>query len=449
MAEKYKTPSEPEMKSAIEVARLIMVDIDNNNNKWWNGYVLANGDFYCEYGRVQDAKGDCRHDYYDFGSTGSSSDHLRKKVSEKKRKGYVEQRIVEGPEVKSSGRVASVSTNSLKSIATQQIQGDPEVKKLVAWLAEVNVHQITACSQIKFNVESGMFTTPLGTLVTPDAIVDARTLLNDMANYVVKRQWENSAFKRQLGDYLQLIPQDVGRTRGWHETFLAASDSLQKQNDLLDALDASLTKASTTVAKPDKADKAVQQVFNVALDAIPSGSPDFTRIKNKYETTKGGHRDVSGYKPVAAWTVNITTVHDAFVQHGKPLGNIMELWHGTKASNLLSILKGGLVIPPSSSSHVCGRMFSDGLYFSDQSTKSIRYATGAWGYGGAISRIFMFLADVAMGKYFVPSGSTSHKPPAGYHSYFAQPGKSGIMNNEMVVPNTHQANLTYLIEFKG
>ena len=112
MAEKYKTPSEPEMKSAIEVARLIMVDIDNNNNKWWNGYVLANGDFYCEYGRVQDAKGDCRHDYDDFGSPGSSSDHLRKKVSEKKRKGYVEQRIVEGPEVKSSGRVASVSTNS-------------------------------------------------------------------------------------------------------------------------------------------------------------------------------------------------------------------------------------------------------------------------------------------------------------------------------------------------
>jgi poly [ADP-ribose] polymerase len=61
----------------------------------------------------------------------------------------------------------------------------------------------------------------------------------------------------------------------------------------------------------------------------------------------------------------------------------------------------------------------------------------------------MFLADVAMGRSFVPSGYGSrHSYPApGYDSTFAKAGQSGIHNNEMIVYSTHQCNLTYLVEF--
>jgi len=112
----------------------------------------------------------------------------------------------------------------------------------------------------------------------------------------------------------------------------------------------------------------------------------------------------------------------------------------------LSILKGGLVIPPSSSSHVTGRMFYNGIYFSDQSTKALNYATSFWG-SSDIGRYFMFMADVSMGKYYVPSGPRSCLPPAGYDSYFAQGRKSGVQNNEMIVFKTSQVNLRYLVEF--
>lgn len=448
MADKYRQPSEPELQSATEVVRLIQVNVQTNANKWWNGYVLANGDFYCEYGRVQDAKSDCRHDYYDAKALKgkSASDHLRKKVKEKERKGYVEQKVTAavGAPVKKSSQGKSVDKSSLKSLATSQIKGDSETKKLVAWLAEVNIHNITSSTNISYDVSTGSFTTPLGTLVTSDALIEARQMLSDLTPFVRNRDWNNSRYQRLLGDYLQLIPQDVGRNRGWHETFFASSNALNEQNNIIDALEAALQDAAKTPSgkKATKNDS----VFNVSLDVVKNNNI-LDGIRKKYNKDKGNHYDVKNYDVKSAWNVEITTVREAFRKQGMPLGNIQQLWHGTKASNLLSILKGGLVIPRSSDPHVCGRMYGDGLYFSDQSTKSIRYATGAWTYGGRTDRVFMFICDVAMGKSYTPRHSTSSPPPTGYNSYFAKAGKSGVMNNEMIVPNTWQCDLTYLVEF--
>jgi poly [ADP-ribose] polymerase len=93
-------------------------------------------------------------------------------------------------------------------------------------------------------------------------------------------------------------------------------------------------------------------------------------------------------------------------------------------------------------------MFGDGLYFSDQSTKALNYATNFWRGGGSTRRIFMFLADVAMGKAYTPSGWGRDFPRKGYDSTFAKGGKSSVSNNEMIVYKTNQANLKYLIEFE-
>ena len=108
----------------------------------------------------------------------------------------------------------------------------------------------------------------------------------------------------------------------------------------------------------------------------------------------------------------------------------------------------GLIIPPERSSHVTGRMFGSGLYFSDQSTKALNYATNFWNSYGSSKRIFMFLADVAMGKYYVPKGWDNRLPKTGYDSTFAKAKISSVRNNEMIVYSTSQANLKYLIEFQ-
>lgn len=446
MADKYRSPSEPELKNAVEVSRLICVDIDQNNNKYWNGYVLANGDFYCEYGRVQDAKGDCRHDYYELGSVSVATDHLHKKISEKKRKGYVEQKIVGGVSGFSGSASTRVDSGGLRKIATDQIQGDPEVKKLVAWLAEVNIHQITSNTQIKYNVSTGSFSTPLGTLITDEAISEARVKLNDIADYVVKRDWENTSYKRLIGEYLCLVPQDVGRVRGWHTTLLAGHDALQKQNDLLDALAASLQQSLSMPIVAGKPATTQKKVFDVSLAVVRDGLV-LKHIDDLFYKTRNRVHASYDCKVKQAWTVLMPSCKAAFDPVATKLGNVMELFHGSSAQNLLSILKSSLRTRPPTSAYVSGKMFgSTGIYFSDQSTKSLNYAIGYWG-GATSSRIFMFVADVSMGKMFIPRGPDSNLPKPGYDSTFAKAHVSSVSNNEMIVYRENQVNLKYLVEF--
>ena len=448
--DKARILTEAERKSAVKVERLICNDVDDNNNKCWHGYALANGDAYAEWGRVNKA---LQHEYYAYGNRGDAERWLDSKTNDKlsysSKAPYTRQRTIatSGPFGHASSGGGTVKSNELKTIAAQQISGDAETRKLVSWLADVNVHQITKNTQITYNVATGVFSTPLG-LVTPDGIDEARVILNDLSNYVVKRDWENNSYKKYLENYLRIIPQDLGMTRGWHKTIFAASDSLQKQNDILDSLEASLQAGQPKNAPVKGA--ISEKVFSVTLDTV-SDSKIIDGVKKKYRAEKGSHYDVSGYDVYKVWTVHITTVRDLFHKDGKNVGNIKQLWHGTKASNLLSILKGGLVIPKASAAHCCGRMFGDGVYFSDQSTKSIRYATGAWTGGGNIDRVFMMIADVAMGKEYVPTGSkhSGWTPPAGYDSCFAKGGHSGVSNNEMIVYRTSQADLTYLVEFRN
>jgi len=143
---------------------------------------------------------------------------------------------------------------------------------------------------------------------------------------------------------------------------------------------------------------------------------------------------------------------DRFDGKGASMKNIWQLWHGTRSSNLLSILKGGLIIPSSSASHCTGRMYSDGVYFSDISTKALNYATNFWGSGGNTDRTFMFLADVAMGNYHIAQSSWTKYPVSGSDSTWAK-GRdkggvtSGVINDEMIVYNLGQCNLVYLVEF--
>jgi poly [ADP-ribose] polymerase len=93
-------------------------------------------------------------------------------------------------------------------------------------------------------------------------------------------------------------------------------------------------------------------------------------------------------------------------------------------------------------------MYSDGLYFSCVSTKALNYATDFWGGGGVTNRVFMFLADVAMGKPYIAGGGWGKYPKPGYNSTWAKGGQSGVINDEMIVYNTNQANLIYLVEFE-
>lgn len=430
------------MSNVVYHSRHLKADHKKNNNKFWYITMYEDNSVTTEYGRVGNNP---QSSTKNFLSEHSAKNHFDKMVRSKEKKGYRKVDVVE------ETVTTKISPNaSLKEVAKSQIQTDsPETVKLVEYLAEKNVHTILNNTTMSFNKQSGLFETPCG-IVTRATITKARDVLVKISDVLAKDDktlLRTDSYGEHLNDYLMLIPQKIG-TKFNPETLYRNLDDIKKQNDILDSLGASIDmveKDKNAAIQQATEDEKVPQIFSVKLELDDSGTT-YDKLNKLYTGTKQSMHSCSHLKIKKIYVVEIKTMAEAFEKEGRPLGSVWELWHGTRVSNLLSILKVGLIVPPSNASHVCGRMFGNGVYFSDQSTKALNYAHGYWG-GSRDDNCFMFLADVAMGKYCVPKSSGRNYPLPGYDSTYAQGNKSGVMNNEMIVPKVSQCNLKYLVQF--
>lgn len=420
------------MSKLIRKEHRIMADAETNNNKFWIGELYDNGDVITRWGRVG-------YDEQSKTFPGKGEKFLETKLREKEKKGYAVARVIEA---NAPGKAVDVGKSRLAEVAKSQIaQGCPIVSALVDRLAKANVHKITSNTNIQFDPAAGTFSTPMG-IITPDAINDARNLLVTMKPFVAAKRYDDRAFLREVSRYLMLVPQNVGMKLNAERLF-PDDTSIAKQGDLLDSLEASFNAATKTPSGTKAPD---EKVFSVKMTLCDGAEMD--RIRRKYRDTRHGYHAASHLDVKQAFLVDMESLRDAFHTNGRGLGNVMQLWHGTRSANLLSILKSGLRLSPPSTAAIAGKMFGNGIYFSDQSTKSLNYAYGYWG-GSKEDNCFMFLADVAMGNAFTPrsSAGSGWVPPSGYHSCFAKAGQSSVQNNEMIVYKEHQYNLVRLVEF--
>lgn len=397
--------------------RLIYTELGENSNKFWNGTIDGT---VCKtnWGRVGDI-GQSKD--YECGNTWSAEKKLQSLVQSKLRKGYTRQLTI------ASGVTTMASPTNIKSVATAQIKhgGDKQTIELIDFLVARNIHAIEGTTTIRY-VDGGL-QTPLGP-VTPDGLEQAARLLIDLER-------KTPDFARLANEYLRIVPRVIGRKGADPYELFGSPESLKAENDLLAAL-------SAVVVTDD-----VGQVFRTSLAVVTSTAVAFKAINKAFQNSMNRNHVSASLRLSRVWEMDIDGAAKAFKADLKP---VQRLWHGTKDANLLSILKGGYVIPSKSSSiAVTGRMYGDGVYFSDQSTKSLNYATGSapGQYGGGSQRKFMIFNDVAMGNTYKATRSFSGTPPAGYDSCFAEAGKSGVRNNEMVVYNTRQVNPRFLCEF--
>jgi poly [ADP-ribose] polymerase len=324
----------------------------------------------------------------------------------------------------------------------QIVTNSPETLNLVTYLARVNVHSILQSTTLQYDASRGTFSTPLG-IVTADAIEEARRLLTDIGAYVHSQDYSNPCFVAKLNDYLMLVPQNIGRGRPDPKVLYPNLESVQAQNGILDSLEASLQMALSTPKDQDA--PPPPRLFEAKLNLVEIGR-EIDRIRAKYKATLQNRHACAHLDIRRVFAVEIAAMQKAFEETGRQIGNIQELWHGTKASNLLSILKSGFYIPPTNAPHVTGRLFGNGIYFSDQSTKSLNYAYGYWD-GRREDNCFMFLNDVAMGKSYNPNRIGEALPKPGFDSTFAIGGTGSLLNNDMIVYHTRQINPRFLIEF--
>jgi poly [ADP-ribose] polymerase len=422
----------------------------NGSNKVWEIILYDNGDVETRYGKIgrdlaSSLKPGVGRKFFDT--------KIREKTTPDKHYDgdcYHEIQTLDTAGLSGTTTRQSASATELKEIAKKQIASCPVTAKLIEYFTEVNAHNIYHATggKITYDTSTGVFRTPIGVVVKQN-VDDARGLLhNTLAPFVERGDFNNTRFIRALEQYLMLVPKDIGHKFD-ARAILGTQDQVKEQEDILDALDASIRSIVSGAAKTtDPTKKAAPEppkLFSVKLVAIDE-KKEIERIQRKFDETRNTMHTSSRLRVRNAYSVEIETMRDAFDRVGAKMTNIWELWHGTKASNCLSILKTGFIIPSSNASFCTGRAYGNGVYFSDQSTKSLNYAMNYWG-GQDEGRYFMFLNQVAMGNYMVPRGTTSSNPPSGYDSYFAKAGKSGVVNNEMIVFKTSQINPVRLIEF--
>jgi len=426
------------MSKVLREERLIYVDnIEKNSNKFWHGTLYENDDLYVEWGRVG-ANGQSKT------HSGAGEGKLDKLLKSKLKKGYTHQRTVSG--TKGGDKAGAKPVGNLTQLAVDQIDTScKETNDLVRYLSKVNIHNITSNANITYDAVTGVFSTPLG-VITQDGLDEARVLLGKISGYVAKDTITSKPYLTLCGDYMRIIPTDIGMKKFSPRRDMGTLEHMRQQNDLLDSLATALDQVADARKKQDKkAKRSAPKVFDVSLHLV-ADKKVVGPLEKLYKSTLQGRHACAHLKIKKVYAVSITAMAEAFEADGRKVGKIMRLWHGTRAANLLSILKSGFYIPPSNAAHCTGRMFGNGVYFSDQSTKSLNYAYGYWG-GAKDSSCFMFLNEVAMGKHYVPKSYSERLPKAGYDSTFAKANKSGVMNNEMIVYRTGQINPMYLIQF--
>lgn len=424
------------MAKVIEEIRLILVEVGKNSNKWWTGRLYDNGDAETLWGRTG----------YDGDSKmfpGRGRAFLEKKQREKEKKGYTPLKTVGGPAV-STSQVRDMGDHELKTIAKSQLikTSNPILDKLIDRLVQANVHRITSATQITYNASTGLFSTPLG-IVTPDGIQEARDILVKITGHVRKGDFSSIDMVDYTNAYMRLVPQHVGMRFDIRKVFPDAA-ACQKQDDILDSLEASYAAMQKQPATKGKSKKPVEQVFRVDMDVLSDG-PERRRLIDWYEKSK---KRMHGYDNVHVRQAYVVKLHDMDARYDTKLGTDTEVFHGTSQANCLSIMKSGLHVAPPSTAAIAGKMWGNGVYGAINSTKSLGYTFGRWGQSSSDCG-WLFVCDFAMGNVYYPGRYGGvYSPPRGYDSVWATAAKTGLHNDELIVYRDNQVRIKYLLECK-
>jgi poly [ADP-ribose] polymerase len=442
-------------------------NIDGNANKFYVLELQTNGnDFrlYSEYGRIgsPNPARDLREDL-DLAEAEKEFERIKKSKLKKKTK---TRKLVDGddkhaeqyrevdiaaptigsPNIRAtSGDGGSTTTTTTKksggaavgAIFTQ-MNYESSVQKLLSALLAENIHNIEATSSV--TVTHNGLETPLGP-ITHSHIGTARDTLNRLLALTGtgKTNDRNSTARdvRDLNnEFFSLVPHQFGN-RITEADMLLSDNDIALKIDLLQGMEAALT-VTTADDKDDDSPK-----LPLSMIELSRNHADFKAIKQRVISTSK-HHDVRDWKVNRIFTANNS---NAVSQYRNPMnGPEFDLFHGSANANLLSIMLNGFYVPPSSASHVTGRMFGNGVYGASSSSKSFRYSIGMWGgRRGRMQTAYMFVVRFGMGKVYETTSMRTSGAPKGYHSIHAKAGGQ-LRNDEYIVYNTNQAKVTHLIE---
>lgn len=456
----------PSDYNVIKSATLNKTDLANGNNKFYQieAHVSKDGSkfrLYSCYGRV--GTPGTKEERIPGQSQHALEDAFNSLLSEKtsKKKGYQEVKVA-------STKLGSDVGNQL--ILSDDIKKD-KVKTTTKTKAKIRMDAATsklvqtlydeagqACkSQLNTGQLKATAENPLGTL-TLSQIDEGRAILQEIQQLIAKNKRIidtddikllnlSNKFYTTIPQVIPLRPKKADGDKAMKEYLqsfaLNNAQKLDEKEDLLELL-SDVEGLSSGFASTDIESKYLE--INCKFDLLPNDSAEFKHVLNYVMETRSNHH---------RWGVSIK--HIWKVDNGQhpsngpvitKIGNVKELFHGSRSANILGICKKGLLMRPPGV-YITGSMFGNGIYFADQSSKSEQYSTARFGGSrGSSSTYYMFVADVALGKIMKYKNAQSWltEPPRGYHSVQGEKGYS-LLHNEFIIYTPRQHILKYLIEF--
>lgn len=461
--EKVASNDAGDFKETTEFTVLHCANVDGNNNKFYILEIQKNpttGNFrlFSNYGRLgvpgvyeirqQDRNGNtldesiCKTEFAKIIKKKERGKTVKLKNGDSIREHYSKVDVV-SPNIGSSNicNVATVNvTSSAPAINTNKY--DSETSRLIRTFITENIHSITSSTTMTFT-KNGL-ETPLGP-VTENHLDKATSVLNDLRDMMGSDTTLDSNDKNVRitnSEYFSLIPRKFGR-QIQSDDMILTPDKMAEEYDLL----SNLRTAVQAGLNSNDGSKNTGVDIDIAFMDV---NDEWKRLADKYETTKHrNHVVIQGYKVKNIFTIDIPFVTNRYLPVEAKLGNVRELFHGTKTANMLSISINGLIIPPTGAAHVTGRMFGNGVYGASCSTKALNYAVGYWGgRKNKSNAAYMLIVKFAMGREYVANSHLYTGAPNGYNSVWGKAGRA-LLNDEYIVYNLNQATITHILELEN
>ena len=397
-------------------ARLICVT-NNNNNKFYNMDLGADGSINIEYGRI-----------------GQSGKKVHYSVGKKKWDTLLNSKLKKGYQNVSQMVVDKVINNDLFSNIDEK-----EVIDLMKYL--------TDCSKqiIKKNYLVSLDS------VTEVQLDEAQSIIDGLVKELMLNGNHNR-FNDLLLNLYTTLPRKMKKVNDHLIHSLSSKVNVDSARKIIDEEQSLLSTLASQVNKVAPVSKTTSNniLDNMGVSMEIEKDPKMIGIVKKYLG-----KNIQYMKNIYKVTNHSTQKRfDDHVSKSKNKDTQL-LWHGSRNENWVGILQQGLVVRPSNAI-ITGAMFGNGLYFANRAQKSLGYSSlrGSHWTGGSSNKGFLALFSVHTGNSVDIHKHTSscyslHNTMKGskFDSVFAHKGID-LRNDEIMVYKTESATISYIIEME-
>lgn len=279
------------------------------------------------------------------------------------------------------------------------------------------------------------------TQVTRKQLDQAQLYINDLAR--VGEDYDMQYVNDLLLKLYTVIPRYMKKVQDYLLPNISLNKLVEQEQDKLDALSSQVIEDINNDIEACNEQSSINTIaksLNITIDVIKDYPQDIEYItKQLGNNIKGLFKvDIERHKEKYYNYLQANTKTE--------VSGYRHLIHGTRCSSVISIIEQGMKIRPSGNYHFSGKVYGDGIYFSEVTNKSL-------GYTGYDNDKALLIYKVFIGNPYIYEGwyrgndfelNYNELKKRGYDSTFVKAG-NGLLDSEIIVYKEEQCYLEYII----